>query len=336
MTRLFSWENHSLVNKENNFNKLSYVDSKSENIWNINKTELDQKIQKLKTSIESFKTRKDYVFEWWKKITKVQKEKAEKIISEKEIVIKNLEKILKQLIQIDSELTVLNQRLNSYNSNIWKINKTQDKEYKEIQSKIWSLQRTISALNKQQEILIRDFELLSKWKLLKLDNKATKNLEKNSFTSFKNEQINISSEKIQEIYKIKNFPPYSKVAVSLFKIAAKVAWLPESWATNKNLHFILDKESDWEVWVLNYKLRSKKISKDTFRKRAISRKSIWSRSTASGLWQLILANVDKFYPSGREWIWNPVEEAVWFMRYIKDRYKTPERAASYWRRNKHY
>jgi hypothetical protein len=51
-------------------------------------------------------------------MTKAQKEKAEKIISEKETVIKNLGKILNQLIQIDSELTVLNQRLNSYNSNI--------------------------------------------------------------------------------------------------------------------------------------------------------------------------------------------------------------------------
>ena len=39
------------------------LDSSKEFIWNINKSELEQRIQKLKTSIESFKTRKDYVFE---------------------------------------------------------------------------------------------------------------------------------------------------------------------------------------------------------------------------------------------------------------------------------
>ena len=308
------------------------LDSSKEFIWNINKSELEQRIQKLKTSIESFKTRKDYVFEWWKKMTKAQKEKSEKIISEKETVIKNLEKILNQLIQIDSELTVLNQRLNSYNSNIWKINKTQDREYKEIQSKIWNLQRTISALNKQQEILERNFEALSKWKLLKLDNSKSKN----NFINLKYEGLDISSEKIQDIYKIKKFPPHSQIAKQLLKIAAKVAWLPESWATDKNIHFILDKESKREVGVLNHKLRSKKISKDTFKKRAVSRQRIWSRSTASGLWQLILANVDAYYPSWRKWIWNPIEEAVGFLRYIKARHKTPERAASFWRRNKHY
>ena len=63
-----------------------------------------------------------------------------------------------------------------------------------------------------------------------------------------------------------------------------------------------------------------------------SKNPMWLKSTASGLWQLLLSNVDIFYPSWRKWIWDPIEEAVWFMRYIKDRYWNPDIAKSvYWK-----
>ena len=53
----------------------------------------------------------------------------------------------------------------------------------------------------------------------------------------------VSKEELQEIYQTEKFPPYSELAIKLLTIAARVAGLPESWAKNKNLHFILDKES---------------------------------------------------------------------------------------------
>ena len=146
----------------------------------------------------------------------------------------------------------------------------------------------------------------------------------------------VSKEELQEIYQTEKFPPYSELAIKLLTIAARVAGLPESWAKNKNLHFILDKESKWEVLVLNHTLKSKNISKEEFKEKAISWESIWTKSTASGLWQLQLANVDAYYPNWREWLGDPIEEAVWLLKYVKDRYSTPEKAASFWRRNKHY
>lgn len=57
-------------------------------------------------------------------------------------------------------------------------------------------------------------------------------------------------------------------------------------------------------------------------------KRLWASSTANGLWQLLLSNIDVFYPSGRKWIWDPIEEAVWFLRYIKERYWSPDVARS--------
>ena len=146
----------------------------------------------------------------------------------------------------------------------------------------------------------------------------------------------VSKEELQEIYQTEKFPPYSELAIKLLTIAARVAGLPESWAKNKNLHFILDKESKWEVLVLNHTLKSKNISKEEFKEKALSWESIWAKSTASGLWQLQLANVDAYYPNWREWLGDPIEEAVWLLKYVKDRYSTPEKAASFWRRNKHY
>jgi hypothetical protein len=54
-----------------------------------------------------------------------------------------------------------------------------------------------------------------------------------------------------------------------------------------------------------------------------------TKSSATGLGQLILENVQKFYPSGQRGIGVPVEEAVGMLRYIRDRYGSPEAALAY-------
>lgn len=145
--------------------------------------------------------------------------------------------------------------------------------------------------------------------------------------------LDISAEEVKKIRSIRRFEPYSKDAVTLFRIAAKVWDFPESWATNQDLHYILGRESNWKVWILNYTI--KWISLSEFKILANSsnvKNPIWAKSTASGLWQLLLSNVDKYYPSWRKWIWDPIEEAIWFINYIKDRYGSPEVARSvYWR-----
>lgn len=151
------------------------------------------------------------------------------------------------------------------------------------------------------------------------------NLDLDKFAS-----LNISKEEVERIRKIRRFTPNSQDAVTLFRIATKSAWLPESWATSNDLHYILGKESRWwVVWILNYTI--KWMSLERFKTLAVNSKAdnpIWAKSTASWLWQLLLSNVDKYYPSWRRWIWDPIEEAIWFMRYIKDRYWSPEVARS--------
>lgn len=157
----------------------------------------------------------------------------------------------------------------------------------------------------------------------------------NSNIKFENiTSLNISREEIARIRQIKRFTPWERDTIILFKIAAKIWWLPESWAENQNLHYILWKESEWMVWRLNYTI--KWLWTDRFKELVLSkpknRNPIWAKSTASWLGQLLLGNIDIYYPSWRNWIWDPIEEAIWFMRYIKERYGNPDIAKSiYWK-----
>lgn len=149
--------------------------------------------------------------------------------------------------------------------------------------------------------------------------------------------MNIPQSEIARIRKLKVFTPNSQDAIILFRIAAKAANLPESWATNKNLHYILNRESaGGKVGILNYTLKGK-VDLSDFKDFAIKNSKMSSKavsshfraaSNASGLGQLLLVNVDKYYPSGRNGIGDPIEEAIGFMKYIQDRYGNPDVAKS--------
>jgi SLT domain-containing protein len=102
--------------------------------------------------------------------------------------------------------------------------------------------------------------------------------------------------------------------------------VPESWATSQGLHNILSRESGGVVGRPNY----------TYGRRANDR-SQWgaihdelrngqktARSSATGLGQLLLSNVDRYYPNGRAGIGDPVQEAAGMLRYIQDRYGHPD------------
>lgn len=135
----------------------------------------------------------------------------------------------------------------------------------------------------------------------------------------------ISQEEINRIRSIKKFQPNSPDAVMLFRIATKIANLPEDWAKNEKLHSVLARESNGKVGVLNYTIKSMGLDQFYARANASSAHNpIGAKSTASGLGQLLLSNVDKYYPDGRKGIGDPINEAVGFIKYIADRYGNPD------------
>lgn len=122
------------------------------------------------------------------------------------------------------------------------------------------------------------------------------------------------------------YRPGSPEAIALFREAARVAGVPESWASSQALHNILSRESGGVVGRPNY----------TYGRRANDRSQwddihnelkngrITARSSATGLGQLLLSNVDRYYPNGRAGIGDPVQEAAGMLRYIQSRYGSPE------------
>ena len=131
------------------------------------------------------------------------------------------------------------------------------------------------------------------------------------------------------------YGPFTLAAQALFAQAAQLLSVPITWADPAHaegsaLHTILRKESDGFVGRPNY----------TYGQRAQSVRDwaeIWDElrdgritatSSATGLGQLLLRNVESFYPSGRAGIGNPLEEAQGMLAYIQDRYGSPSVAAA--------
>lgn len=131
------------------------------------------------------------------------------------------------------------------------------------------------------------------------------------------------------------YPPGSAAQVALFEKAASLAGVPKSWASSSALQHLLASESAGKVGVPNYTYGDRVKNPAEWSKihEELRNGKITAKSSATGLGQLLAKNVDKYYPSGRQGIGNPVEEAAGMMGYIKDRYGTPERAWSQY--NKH-
>lgn len=149
--------------------------------------------------------------------------------------------------------------------------------------------------------------------------------------------MDIPKEEIERLRKLKKFAPESADTVTLFRVAAKYIDVDESWATNKNLHYILARESGGTVGILNYTI-SRMTTAQFYQKAnsSTSKNPIGGKSTASGLGQLLLSNVDLYYPSGRKGIGDPIEEAIGFLSYIKDRYGSPDVARSVYGKKGYY
>lgn len=142
------------------------------------------------------------------------------------------------------------------------------------------------------------------------------------------------------------YVPGSAKAKELFMYAANVAELPVEWAESRAFHELLKKESAWRVWVMNYEFKKSAaweiwnfkdyvVNNNWSSSWEISRK-LWTVSNATWLWQMLISNVDIYYPEWRNGIWKPLNEAVWMLRYVKDRYWTPENALDFHIRNNWY
>lgn len=135
------------------------------------------------------------------------------------------------------------------------------------------------------------------------------------------------------------FPPKAPETVELFRRACTLIGVPPNWASSEGLHELLRHESDGYVGRPNY----------TYKPRADDPSfwpEIWAelkvgqktgdliksghfagyKASATGLGQLTLDNVDKFYPNKRAGIGVALDEAAGMLAYIKKAYKTPENA----------
>lgn len=129
-------------------------------------------------------------------------------------------------------------------------------------------------------------------------------------------------------YTPRRYAPGSPEQISLFTQAARLVGLPTVWAASSGLINILKRESDGWVGRPNFTYGDRARDKSQWGSVLEElRLGIYTaRSSATGLGQLLLTNVDKYYPSGRRGLGVPVEEAAGMLRYIKDRYGTPENA----------
>ncbi len=128
---------------------------------------------------------------------------------------------------------------------------------------------------------------------------------------------------------IQRYAPFAQDTIRLFERAADAAGVPRAWASSRSLHNILARESNGEVGKPNYSY-GQAIIDDHTRWGEVHEQlragRITARSSATGLGQLLLDNVEAYYPSGVAGIGNAHEEAVGMLRYIKARYGSPERA----------
>lgn len=134
------------------------------------------------------------------------------------------------------------------------------------------------------------------------------------------------------------YKPGSSEFRALFREAAARAGIPLSWADSEGLKQIVRRESGGWVGIPNYtygkppKADWPKIWQELVNGE-LSAKPTWSPyqgkklvSSATGLGQLTLSNVDAYYPAWRYGIGNALQEAMGTMLRIRKWYGDPDRA----------
>lgn len=130
------------------------------------------------------------------------------------------------------------------------------------------------------------------------------------------------------------YPPGSQKQIQLFRAAAKLIGVPEAWASDRGLRYVIAHESGGVVGIPNYTYgwRATEAAcwptihqelREGVNSSGIPRKGKILKSSATGLGQLLLSNVDAFYPDGRAGIGVPLQEAAGMLAYIEARYGDP-------------
>ncbi len=146
------------------------------------------------------------------------------------------------------------------------------------------------------------------------------------------------------------YAPHTDELRELIRAAAPAALVPAEWADRNALHQLLHRESGGWVGIPNYtygqgnagRKWGSDISNPKNRHKwhlihnELRQGVIGAKSTATGIGQHLLGNVKKYYPDGPAGIGDAYNEAVGFLAYIRERYKTPESALNFHYRNSWY
>lgn len=135
----------------------------------------------------------------------------------------------------------------------------------------------------------------------------------------------------REPYTGVRYVPGSPEQVALFEEAARAINAPTAWASDPALVNLLQKESGGWVGIPNYTFGSirKDKSKWPLVWDQLKNGIVTTKSTATGLGQLALPNVDKHYPAGRLGIGDARNEAAGMLSYIRKRYGAPAAALAF-------
>ena len=162
------------------------------------------------------------------------------------------------------------------------------------------------------------------------------------------------------------YKPDSAELTALLLAALEYSGLDTGWALLDSTHYIISQESGGKVGVPNYTY-DELLGRDPFYVNNIKKKpdywpEVWDharqgipgvyngRSSATGLGQLLSGmsddginfranipqNVQLFYPDGVNGISDPLNEAVGYVQYIRDRYGDPDTAKSMYGRTGTY
>ena len=130
----------------------------------------------------------------------------------------------------------------------------------------------------------------------------------------------------------RRYVPGSQEAIDLLTAAAVKAGLPSWWGASSAAHKIMASESGGWVGRPNYTFGPVKsvarVAEWPLVWARLRAGEVWTKSTATGLGQLLTSNAKKYYPDGLAGIGDPMNEAVGFLRYIADRYGSPDVALS--------
>ncbi len=138
------------------------------------------------------------------------------------------------------------------------------------------------------------------------------------------------------------YPPNSAELTELLAVASGEAGTPAQWAADPAMHRLIAKESGGWIGRPNYTYGQRNDQRFPRNISNTSMRHMWpevheeirqgikgAKSTATGMGQFIISNVDMYYPDGRAGVGDALNEATGMLRYVRDRYGDPARALEF-------